>query len=153
MLHGYWSLCYPCYKWRFFVDIAGDVWRWFDTFNFHKNDKRLLPIGKNKKVRGLSKDELGWKIITEVVALRPKTWVYLMDDGSEHKKAKGSKMCIIKRRLMFENYRDCLFNNKIIRKLQQTFKSELHNVHTIEINKLALSSNDDKRLQTFDRAT
>ena len=76
-----------------------------------------------------------------------------MDDGSEHKKAKGSKMCIIKRRLMFENYRDCLFNNKIIRKLQQTFKSELHNVHTIEINKLALSSNDDKRLQTFDRAT
>ena len=76
-----------------------------------------------------------------------------MDDGSEHKKAKGIKKAAIKNIIMFEHYKDCLFNNKIIRKAQQTFKSELHEVHTIEINNVPLSSNDNKRLQTFDRVT
>ena len=76
-----------------------------------------------------------------------------MDDGSEHKKAKGIKKATLKNRIMFEHYKDCLFNNKIIRKAQQTFKIQLHDVHTIEINKVALSSNDNKRLQTFDRVT
>ena len=52
---------------------------------------------------------------------------------------------------MFENYRDCLFNDKIILKSQQRFKSDQHEVYTKEINKIALSSDDDKRLQTFDR--
>ena len=52
---------------------------------------------------------------------------------------------------MFENYIDCLFNNKIILKSQQRFTSEHHEVHTKEVNKVALSSNDDKRLQTSDR--
>ena len=52
---------------------------------------------------------------------------------------------------MFENYKDCLFNHKIILKSQQRFKSNHHNVYTEEINKIALSSNDDKRLQTSDR--
>ena len=54
-------------------DIANDVERWFDTSNYGKNDERPLPIGKNKKVIGLFKDELGGKIITEFVALRAKT--------------------------------------------------------------------------------
>ena len=63
---------------------------------------------------GLFKDELGGKIITEVVALRPKIYENLMDDGSDHKKAKGTKRCVIKQKLMFENYKDCLFNNKTI---------------------------------------
>ena len=80
----------------FFEDISNDVERWFDTSNYDKNDKRPLPIGKNKKVPGLSKDELGGKIITEVVVLRPKTYAYLMDDCSHHKKAKGTKKCVIK---------------------------------------------------------
>ena len=57
---------------------------------YNKNDKRHLPIGKNKKVPGLFKDELGGKIITEVVALRPKAYAYLDDDGHDHKKAKGT---------------------------------------------------------------
>ena len=83
----------------FFEDINNDVERWFDTSNYDKNDKRPLPIGKNKKVPGLFKDELGGKIITEVVALRPKTYAYLTDDGSNHKKAKGTKKCVIKKKL------------------------------------------------------
>ena len=76
---------------HFFEDVSNDVERWFDTSNYNENDKRPLPIGKNKKVPGLFKDELGGKIITEVVALRPKTYAYLMDDGTNHKKAKGTK--------------------------------------------------------------
>ena len=52
---------------------------------------------------------------------------------------------------MFENYKDSLFNNKTIMRSQLRFKSDHHRVYTEEINKIALSSNDDKRLQTFDR--
>ena len=98
----------------FYKDIANNVERWFDTSNYDENDERPLPIGKNKKVIGLFKDELGGKIMTEFVALRAKTWAYLMEAGSEHKKSKGTKKCVIKRRLMFENYIDSLFNDKII---------------------------------------
>ena len=77
----------------FFEDISNDVEKWFDAFNYNENDKRPLPIGKNKKVPGLFKDELGGKIMTEVVALRPKAYAYLDDDGNEHKKSKGTKRC------------------------------------------------------------
>ena len=76
-----------------------------------------------------------------------------MDDNNENKKAKGIKECVIKCRLMFENYKDSLFNNKTILKSQLRFKSDHHNVYTEEVNKIALNSNDDKRLQTFDRVT
>ena len=91
--------------------------------------------------------------MAEVVALRPKTYAYLMDSGSDHKKAKGTKMCVIKQKLMFENYKDCLFNNKTVYRSQERFKSYYHDVYTEEVNKIALSSNDDKRLQTSDRIT
>ena len=61
--------------------------------------------------------------------------------------------CVIKQRLKFNDYTYCLLDVEIILKSQQRFKSEAHNVCTEEINKIALSSNDDKRLQTFDRIT
>ena len=54
---------------------------------------------------------------------------------------------------MFKNYKDSLFNNKTILKSQLRFKSDLHEVYTEEVSKITLSSNDDKRLQTFDRVT
>ena len=76
-----------------------------------------------------------------------------MDDDNEKKKAKGIKKCIIKRRLMFENYKDSLFNDKTILQSQLRFKSDHHDVSTEEVNKIVLSSNDNKRLQTFDRVT
>ena len=60
---------------------------------------------------------------------------------------------VIKPRLKFNDYKDCLLNNETILKSQQRFKSERHHIYTEEINKIALSSNDDKRLQTFDRIT
>ena len=61
----------------------------------------------------------------EFFELRANTYAYLMDDDTEYKKAKGTKKCIIKRRLMFANYTDCLFNDEIILKSQQIFKSKL----------------------------
>ena len=76
-----------------------------------------------------------------------------MGKDSEVKKAKGTKKCVIKRELMFENYKDCLFNGEVILKSQQRFKSDHHKVYTEEVNKIALSSDDDKRLQTFNRVT
>ena len=74
-----------------------------------------------------------------------------MDDGSNHKKAKSTKKCAIKQKLMFENYKDCLFNNKTVYRSQERFKSYNHDVYTEEVNKTALSSNDDKRLETPDK--
>ena len=76
-----------------------------------------------------------------------------MDDGSSHKEVKGTKKCVIKQKLMFENYKDCLFNNKTIYRSQERFKSYYHNMYTEEVIKIVLSSNDDKRLQTFGRIT
>ena len=136
---------------NFYKDIADDAEKWIDTSNYDKNDKRLLPVGINKKVLSMFKDELAGKIMTEFVVVRAKTYAYLIEDGSEQKKAKGTKKCIIKRELMFENYKDSLFNDKIVVKSQQIFRSDYHSVYTEEVNKIALSSNDDKRLQTSDR--
>ena len=79
----------------FYKRIADDVEKRFDTSNYEVN--RPLPTGKNKKVVGLMEDELGGKIMAEFVALRPKTYSYLMDDGGSNKKAKGTKKSVIKR--------------------------------------------------------
>ena len=89
----------------------------------------------------------------EFVGLRAKTYAYLMDDDSEHKKAKGRKRCVIQQRFMFKNYNDYLLNNKIILQSQQRFKNDHHNVYSEQTNKVAPSSNVDKRLQTVDKIT
>ena len=60
------------------------------------------------------------------------------------RKLNGQKKCVIKRRFVVKNYKDCLLNNKIILKSQQRFKSDHHNVYTEQISKIALSSNDYK---------
>ena len=91
--------------------------------------------------------------MTELVKHRAKSYEYLMEDESEQKKAKGTKKCVIKRQLMFEIYKDCLFNDKIILRSQQVFRSDPHEMYTKEINKTALSSNNDMRLQIFDKIT
>ena len=76
-----------------------------------------------------------------------------MDDDSENEKAKGTKKCIIKRRIVFQAYKDSSFKNKTILRSQLRFKSDLHIVYTEEVNKIVISNNDDKRLQTFDGVT
>ena len=76
-----------------------------------------------------------------------------MDDDDGNKKAKGIKRCVMKPRVVFENHKDSLLNDKTILRSQLRFKSDHHDVYTEEVNKITLTSNDDKRLQTFDRVT
>ena len=128
----------------FYKDIANNVEKRFDTSNCEVN--RPLPTGKNKKVIGLMKDELGGKIITEFITLRPKTYSYLTDDGKEDKKAKGTKKCVIKRIIKFNDYKNCLLKGEVLLKSQQRFISKKHDVYLENINKIALSNNDDKRI-------
>ena len=135
----------------FYKDIANDVEKWFDTSNYEVN--RPLPTAKIKKVIGLMKDELGGKIITELVPLRPKTYSYLTDDGKEDKKAKGTKKCVIKRMIKFNDYKFCLLKYEVILKSQQRCISKKHDVYTENINKIALSNNDDKRIVSSDKIT
>ena len=137
----------------FYKDISNNVENRFDTSNYEVNTsetsalaRRPLPTGKNKKIIGLMKDELGGKIITEFVTLRPKTYSFLTDDGKEDKKAKGTKKCIIKKKIKFNDYKKCLFSDELILKSQQRFISKKHDVYTENVNKIALSNNDDKRI-------
>ena len=87
----------------FYKDIAQDVEERFDTSNYGVD--RPLPKGKNKKVIGLMKDELGDGIITDFVALRPKTYSCMTNEFIEMKKAKGTKKCVTKKMLKFEDYK------------------------------------------------
>ena len=100
--------------------------------------------------------------MSEFCALRAKTYLFLIDDYSDvdyeknkitYKKSKGTKKCFVKREIIFKNYVDSLFNDKVLLKSQQRFRSDHHKVYTEEVNKIALSSNDDKRIQTFDKVT
>ena len=99
------------------------------------------------------KDELGRKIITEFVTLRPKTYSYLTGDGKEDKKAKETKKCVIKKMITFSDYKKCLLNDEVIFKSQQRFISKKHHVYTENNNKIALSNNDDKRIVSPDKIT
>ena len=100
----------------FYKDIANGVEKRFGISNYERD--RPLPTGKNKKVIGLMKDELGGRVITEFVALRPKTYSYLTDDCKEDKKAKGTKKCMIKRMIKFDDYKNCLLSREVILKSQ-----------------------------------
>ena len=75
----------------FYRYIADDLKKWFDISNYVEKIKKPLPIGKNKRVYGFFKDELGGKIMKELVALRAKTYAHLADDHSEKKKLKEQK--------------------------------------------------------------
>ena len=134
----------------FYKDISNDVENGFDTSNYEVNTSetsalacRPLPTGKNKKIIGLMKNG---KIITEFVTLRPKTYSFLTDDGKEDKKAKGTKKCVIKKKIKFNDYKKCLFSYELILKSQQRLISKKNDVYTKNVNKIALSNNDDKRI-------
>ena len=122
----------------------------FDTSGYNKEDARPLPIGLNKKVIGLMKDELGGVIMTEFVALRPKLYSYIKLNGSEDKKCKGIKRCVVKKTLTFEDYKTCLFNDSTEYRSQLMFRSSNHDVHTIEVNKVTLNRDDDKWISKRD---
>ena len=126
----------------FYKDIAGDVEARFDTSGYKD---RPLPVGKNKKVIGLIKDELGGEIMKEFVSLRPKMYSYRAGN-SEPKKYKGIKKCVVKKTITFDDYKECLFKGRNVYKSQLLFRSDKHEIKTLEVNKLALNSQDDKRI-------
>ena len=133
----------------FYKDIANDVDKWFDTSKYDKNDNKPVPIGtSSKKVLGMFEDELEGEIITEFCAPRAKTYAYKMDNDTEKKKAKGTKKCVTERHLKFNDFKDSIFNDIKILRIQQRFKSDLQTIYTVNSNKTVMSSNDDKRLQT-----
>ena len=104
------------------VAIAKKVEMGFDTLNYEF--ERSLPKGKNQKVIGLMKDELGGKTMTASVALRPKMDSHLTDDNDENEKAKGKKKCVIKRKLNFKGYKYCLEETQLENKLNQLQKNK-----------------------------
>ena len=137
------SLIYSIRTEDFYRDIAEDVEARFDTSGYIPD--RPLLIGKNKKVIGLMKDELGGKIMKEFISFRSKMYSYRVEE-SEPKKCKGIKKCIVKKTISFEDYKRCLFEGTRIHRSQMLFRSLKHNVRTLEVNKLALSREDDKRI-------
>ena len=126
----------------FYKDIAGDVEARFDTSGYCD---RPLPVGKNKKVIGLMKDELGGEVMKESVSLRAKMYSCKVGN-SEPKKCKGIKKCVVKKIITFEDYKKCLFEGRNIHRSQLLFRSNKHEVKTLEVNKLALNNQNDKRL-------
>ena len=80
---------------------------------------------KIKKVIGLMEDESGGKIIIEFIGLKAKTFSYLIRNGSEYKKEKGIKKCVIKRKLKFENYKNCLEATQLENKINYLEKNKI----------------------------
>ena len=100
--------------------------------------------------------------MAKFVTLRAKTYSFLIDEYTDddyeknkiiNKKAKGTKKFVIKREILFNNCLDSLFRNKVLLRSQHRFRSDHHKMHTEEVNKISLSSNDDKKIQTFDKVT
>ena len=139
------SLMYEIQTEDFYKDISGDVKDRFDTSNYPFDHPSGIPSGFNKKVLGMFKDEANGDIIDEFVGLRAKLYSYKMFDGKESKKCKGVKKSVVKKSITHEDYKTCLTTgNEQLRK-QNIIRSYKHEVYTEEVNKIALSANDDKR--------
>ena len=135
------SLIYSIETKDFYKDIAYDVKDRFDTSGY--NSSRHLPMGLNKKVISLMKDELGGEIMTEFVTLRPKMYAYKM--GSvESKKCKEIKKCVVRATISFEDDKASRFSRETSYRSQLMFRSSKHEVRMLEVNKLVLSRDDDK---------
>ena len=138
------SLIYEIEMDDFYKDIAGDVESRFDTSGYKDGDKSL-PFGKNKKVIGLIKDGPEGDIMTVFVTLRPKMYSYRVGK-EEFKKCKGRKKCIMWKIIYFEDYKNCLLEGAKSYRSQLMFRSSAHRVRTLEVNKLALNRDDDKKI-------
>ena len=140
------SLAYEIETEDFYNDISSDVKAKFDTSNYPKNHPSRILTGVNKKVIGMFKDEAAGKQIAEFVGLRAKLYSYRVEEGYEEKKCKGIKKAVIKKTITFEDYKDCLFNNKPSMRKMNVIRSHLHTMYTETVNKIALSPFDDKRI-------
>ena len=129
----------------FYKDITPDVRVKFDTSNYPKEHPSGIETGVNKKVIGLMKDEAGGKSITKFVGLRAKNYSFMLE-SKEQKECKGIKKSVTRNNISFLDYETCLFSNISQLRKMNVFRSRRHNVYTEEVNKIALSANDDKRI-------
>ena len=138
------SLAYEIETEDFYKDISGDVLSRFDTSDYPDNHPSGIPTGINKKVLGMFKDEAQGRSIKEFVGLRAKLYSYIMDEGEETKKCKGIKKRVVEKTITHEDYKTCLLTGKEQLRKQNIIRSYDHEVYTEEINKVALSAEDDK---------
>ena len=147
------SLLYLIYTDDFYKDIssASDIKRKFDTSDYPENHPSGILTGVNKKVIGMFKDEVAGRQITHFVGLRPKLYSFKVEDRFPIKKCKGVKKNVVKREITFEDYIQCLFSGEKQMKSMKIIRSENQDRFSKEVNKTALSNEDDKRTVLEDR--
>ena len=141
------SLLYEIQTADFYEDIKPDINTLFDTSNFSDDHASGIETGINKKVVGKFKDEAGGKIIEEFVGLRAKLYSYKMFENKvEYRKCKGIKRGVVKNSITHDDYLNCLFEGKDTLRKMNVIRSYQHELYSEEVNKIALSSDDDKRI-------
>ena len=140
------SLMYEIHTEDFFEDIRKHIKEKFDNSNF-ENSK--LPRLK-KKVPGMLKGEAGGKIISEIVGQRAISYAFVMD-GDEFKKCKGVKKYVVNKEIRLSDYKKCLFSGRQQLRPMNVIRSHHHEVFTEQVDKIALSADDDKRIILPDR--
>lgn len=136
------SLLYQIKTENLYNDMT-DMLEYLDTSDYPK-DHPCYSI-KNKKKPGTFKDEAQGKVIEKYIGLRPKMYSIQLK-GKVIKKAKGVQNAVIKKCVDFEDYEQCLFSNISLRFPTNHIRSKIHVISSVEINKLALSPYDDKRI-------
>ena len=140
------SLMYQIQTEDFYKDISNDVKSKFDTSDYPQYHPSGIPTGLNKKVIGMFKDEVAGKQITHFIGLRPKLYSFKIEEGKNIKKCKGIKKSVVSKGITFEHYFDCLFTGDKQMRSMKIIQSKNHNIYSKEVNKIALSCEDDKRL-------
>ena len=143
------SLMYQIYTDDFYKDIKHDILTKFDTSDYPPDHPSGIQTGVNKKVIGMFKDEVAGKQITCFVGLRPKLYSFRIEKDKEVRKCKGIKKNIIKNKLDFDDYVQCLFSGEKEMRKMKIMRSEKHEIYSKEVNKVALSNEDDKRTTLF----
>ena len=145
------SLMYHIQTDDFYKDISADIETKFDTSDYPEDHLSGIPTGKNKKVIGMFKDEAAGNQITHFVGLRQKLYDYKTEEGKEVTKCKGIKKSVVKNTLKFDNYLQCLFTGEKEMRTMRIFQSENHVIYSKEVNKIALSCGDNKRIVLEDK--
>ena len=145
------SLMYEIKTKDFYLDISSDVRDKFDTSDYPSDHPSGILTGANKKVIGMFKDEVAGKQITHFVGLRPKLYSFKIEEDSDVKKCKGVKKNVVKKKLDFDDYVKCLFSGEKEMRSMKIIRSEKHDIYSKEVNKIALSNEDDKRIVSEDK--
>ena len=135
----------------FYKDISQDIETKFDTSDYPKEHPSGILTGVNKKVIGMFKDEVAGKQITHFVGLRPKLYDFKVEEGKEVSKCKGIKKNVVKKTINFDDYVQCLFSNEKQMRSMKIIQSRHHDIYSKEVNKIALSNEDDKRIVLEDK--